>query len=148
MVKGETGTLSLDVRTSVDKGVSIFVCVFVFVKTAWGAVLNIRSQIWFPFSLFLWVFIAFSFIIQVLFPCFLWGDFLLVLVCFLFFKYKLSFFLSVFTIIFINFVRLCVSHRGEWCSWRMNTSTPSSMRHRSGLSDRFQLNRITWSVRF
>lgn len=29
MVKGETGTMSLDVRTSVDKGVStfVFVCV-------------------------------------------------------------------------------------------------------------------------
>lgn len=46
MVKGETGTLSLDVRTSVDKGVSIFVfvSVFVCVKTARGAVLNIRSE--------------------------------------------------------------------------------------------------------
>lgn len=52
MVKGETGTLSLDVRTSVDKGVSIFVfvSVFVWVKTARGAVLNIRSEIRFSFS--------------------------------------------------------------------------------------------------
>lgn len=29
MVKGETGTMSLDVRTSVDKGVSTFVSVCV-----------------------------------------------------------------------------------------------------------------------
>lgn len=33
MVKGETGTMSLDVRTSLDKGVStfVFVCVYPFV---------------------------------------------------------------------------------------------------------------------
>lgn len=40
MVKGETGMLSLDVRTSVDKGVStsVFVSLSVFVKTATGTV--------------------------------------------------------------------------------------------------------------
>lgn len=47
MVKGETGTLSLDVRTSVDKGVSTFVSesVSVCVRTMKGTILTIRSEI-------------------------------------------------------------------------------------------------------
>ena len=69
----------------IKEWVLLFFCVCVF-KT--------RSEIRLSFSYFLWGFVVFSCIIQVLFSCFLWGyKFLPVHLGFISFKYKLSFFL-------------------------------------------------------
>lgn len=97
MVKGETGTLSLDVRTSVDKGVSTF-----FTK---GNILTIRSEITFPsLSSFK---VLFSVLVLFKFCSLLYFLILLVLLCFFaqavycslcyhyyFYKLCCSFFLS------------------------------------------------------
>ena len=61
MVKGETGTLSLDVRTSVDKGVStlVFMSVSVCLRRA-------RFPLFPPLGFYC----SFSYAIQLLFPYF------------------------------------------------------------------------------
>lgn len=59
MVKGETGTLSLDVRTSVDKGVSTYFYVSVSVCVRRRATGAVRSEFSFSSFFSLWDFIVF-----------------------------------------------------------------------------------------